>query len=55
MRCVGESLEKFIAVDVISSDQIVTSHATVFDVDLTKCKVSDLEFSSSYEVNVEGH
>ena len=46
MGCVKEVMEKFVIVDMIYPEQIISSNAKVFDVDLRTCQVSDLEFAN---------
>lgn len=50
MKCIIDEMEKYVYVDKISPQQIVTSPSKVFDVDLRTCKVEDLEFSCDYAI-----
>ena len=53
MSCIIDYNDRFLMVDKISPEIIITNSCKVFDVNTLECTVADLEFSNSYELKVE--
>ena len=53
MSCIIDYNDRFLMVDKIAPEIMITNACKVFDVNTLLCSVDDLEFSNSYELKVE--